>query len=104
MADYVERLWLVPALAVAADVTLLLAMCGLPRRAASVASVVQDAYGVMFWSTPVVGMVVLAWALWLKLSGASSPPARRAVWFSLLALAAPVWLLLMQVVLSGFSR
>jgi hypothetical protein len=76
----------------------------LPRSAARFGNMVQYAYGVMFWATPAVGVVVLAWVLWLKLSGAFHPPARRAVWFSLLALSAPVWLLLLQVVLSGFLR
>ena len=106
MADYAGRVWLLPALAVAAHAILFLAEWQIPGSAPPrVRHMVRYAYEAMFWVSPAVGVAVLAWALWLRLSrGASHPLALLAVWFGLLALAAPVCMILLTVVLSGLSR
>jgi hypothetical protein len=101
MSDYAQRLWRYPALAVAASVVLLLWLMLFRRTAVELTIAL---YEVMFWATPVIGIVVLAWAAWLKAFG---PPYRRidrAVRWSLLAITAPGWLFVLQVVLSGFAR
>ena len=72
------------------------------RRIAVVTS--MHLYEVMFWATPVIGIVVLLWAAWLKLSGPPQQRAGAAVWWwSGLAVTQPVWLFPLQMMLSLFG-
>ena len=101
MSDYTQRLWWYPAVAVAVSALLLLWLIVFRRIATELTAAL---YQVMFWVTPGVGIIVLAWVAWLKAFG---PPYRRvdrAVRWSLLAITAPGWLFVLQVVLSGFER
>jgi hypothetical protein len=101
MTDYTQRLWRFPALAIAANVVLLLWLV-LFRRIA--VEMTMELYEVMFWATPVIGLVVLSWVAWLKLWGPPHLRVQRAFFWSLLAVTVPIWLFALQVVLSGFAR
>ena len=101
MTDYTQRLWRFPALAVAANVVLLLWLVVFRRLAVGMT---MQLYEVTFWATPVIGFLVLSWVAWLKFSGPPHFRVQRAVWWSLLAVTEPVWLFALQVILSGFAR
>ena len=101
MSDYTQRLWRYPAGAVAANVVLLLWLTVFRRFAVELTPAL---YETMFWVTPVIGIIVMAWVAWLKAFGPPHRRVERAVRWSLLAITEPGWLFVLQVVLSGFDR
>jgi uncharacterized membrane protein len=68
MDKYVERIWILPGLAVALMLVMLLLMWGVPGRYRA-AFLIPRIYVAMFFVTPVVGAIVLLSVLILKLLG-----------------------------------
>ncbi|MDQ3684635.1 MAG: hypothetical protein M3430_03425 [Acidobacteriota bacterium] len=103
-----QKVWcLLPALALSLSLGSLLLMRGVPRRSSRLAGAARDLYEIMFWVTPTIGIAVLMSMLIFNLprrAGDRGRKARRELWLAGAAIASPVWLLLLQILLSGFSR
>lgn len=99
--------WLVPATAVLLPTILLPIAMSSPAGLSSVAYVARSIYEVAFWAAPAIGLAVLVGLLGVRVL---RPLALkrilvfRTVLLACAAVAAPVWLLLLHIVLTGFSR
>jgi hypothetical protein len=108
MNEHVQKVrCLLPALALSLSLGSLLLMWGMPRRSSRLAGAARDLYEIMFWVTPAVGIAVLISMLISNLPRRADDrgrKARRELCLAGAAVASPPWLLLLQIVLSGFTR
>lgn len=106
MNKLANKIWIAPATAILLPLVFLLLMVA-PGIGSRVASIVQNAYEIMFWAAPVVGVTTLLVVSFCRVFGSidrKSPDVKRAVRLGGLALFSPVWLLALQILLSGFAR
>lgn len=106
MNEFVKRIWILPAAAMALPVILLAVMTA-PGIESRFSSVARNFYEVMFWAAPLSGVITLLIVSAYKVFGAGDgkyPPVKRAVRLGGLALFSPIWLLALQILLSGFAR
>ncbi len=107
MSKYLTLFWVVPAGAVLLPLALILMMATLPRGRYSLAYFARDTYEVLFWTTPAVGVAVLLSLLALRVFQAGvlkRIDLTRTVLFACLDVLGPAGFLLMQMILSGFTR